>query len=894
MSSGSFPICIPSPNFSFPYGKQSDDYFNLNPSDCFAVSSQANTTSTSATTKPNLLSTSSLSSTTTNTSLSSHRQNSNNSVSTTSSSPSTKPEPVRHNVDPKMNSDPAHRQNDSFSSMTSDETMYDTLFTSYRFKKSTDTLVDEPNSPNAKSKNLLNLKLNIPKHRYNQSLSASSTKTLSEIDELGTPVTKASSAVESRFPKTEGMTQPQFKLAKQPTLVKHMTSPTLSHELSFESIKQEQLKRLSYNPTPTSYHASIEQLPHVKYICQAELSHLLNKFAVKNEVPNLLIIDIRPFADFIKVHLKYSINVCLPLTLLKRPNFNLKRCINSLPSYEKTLFQKMLNAKQVDEVNSESSELPAIVIYENQASTGNLYHMCKKLIDNSFWSSGAQPPVYLLQDDFSDIVANLPDITEADHLESTPASPQEQSTPLLSAKLRSVSLSEVPTATPEVVAPPTFCSPYRSSGDTTPILSNFKLPTNLSTQFKIRHNEELLDDEDNDNSFQLNHYDQFMKVPIWIKGAITNKRAITDEFNKLEKFERRRLNLALSSSSSLVTVNPFFGSHGHEHKPASNEIVSPGGTTTESSPSISFGVDYGHKNRYKDIFLYDHSRVKLNDINKRQQCDYINASYLNPLDNLHELVKPMKIKEIGKLKQHMTYIATQGPLAATIGDFWKCVVNHQVPVVISLTDEFEDGVMKCSPFWVPGTYKSNDNEIKVEIVDVQSLKGEEAEKHIVLRSFRITLDQQIVHEVLQIHLLTWPDMSTALIPKDLVSIVMLKNYIVSEILQNKPATPKSFYSAIIHCSAGCGRTGTLCAIDSIINLLRFNQDAKMELKFNPIYSMVNNFRKQRISMVQTLRQYYLIYDTLLIYMGFIQKKEENWQQILESRLVNEFLDRVRK
>lgn len=892
MSSSSPPICIPSPNFSFPFGKPSDDYFNITPSDCRAPTGPVDP-------KPLLHPSSTASSiSSTTSSYSAHRHNSNNSVSTTSSVASAK-------NDARLS---LHKQFDSFSSMASDETMFDLLF-SYRFKKSTDTLVDEPNSPVKPSKNHLNLKLNVPKHRYNQSLSASSTKTLSEIDEDGSPVAKASSAVEARFPKANDIPRPEIRPAKQPpTLVKHLTSPAikLANELSFESIKQEQLKRLNYSPTPANYYDSIRHLAHVSYIDQNELRQLVDGF----EPENLLIIDIRPFADFIKGHLKHAINVCLPLTLLKRQNFNLKRCINSLPQYEKSLFQAMggsqslgpqaeKSAGQSDQSSpqSESVRPRAVVVYENLASTAGLYHMCKKFVDDSYWA--AQPAVYVLRDDFGAVAAASPAVIEAGHLDSSPASPAAPpDPPHLSSKFRSVSLSDVPTSTPEFAPVPAFSPARGLSGETTPILSNFKLPTNLSTQFKIRHNEEVLDDDvasTPDSLFKLNHYDATMKLPAWLKSAITSTREIRDEFSRLEKFERRRLNLALSTSSSSITVNPFFSNHGHDVSPSKNKLLSPGGTTTEASPSISFGVDYGHKNRYKDIFLFDHSRVKLNDINKRQQCDYINASYLNPMENLNELVKPSKTKEIASLKQHLTYIATQGPLQATIGDFWKCVINHQVPIIVSLTNEFEDGVTKCSPFWVPGTYKSNDNEINVEIVDVQkfSQPGQD-DKTLILRTFRITMDQVIVHEVLQMHLLTWPDMSTALTPKDLVAMVVLKNYIINKILPASSSS-KPYYSAIIHCSAGCGRTGTLCTLDSIINVLKFNQDDNMELKFNPVYPMVNNFRKQRISMVQTLRQYYLIYDTLLIYIALYKdKNREDWKQLVESRLVNEFIDRVRK
>ncbi|EPY76942.1 hypothetical protein CB1_001340021 [Camelus ferus] len=84
------------------------------------------------------------------------------------------------------------------------------------------------------------------------------------------------------------------------------------------------------------------------------------------------------------------------------------------------------------------------------------------------------------------------------------------------------------------------------------------------------------------------------------------------------------------------------------------------------------------KNRYQDTLSYVSTRV-LPGENK----DYINASYI-------------KIVHSG---EEYNYIATQGPLPGTTDDFWQMVVEDNSNVIVIITREVEDGVMKCHHYW---------------------------------------------------------------------------------------------------------------------------------------------------------------------------------------------------
>lgn len=73
---------------------------------------------------------------------------------------------------------------------------------------------------------------------------------------------------------------------------------------------------------------------------------------------------------------------------------------------------------------------------------------------------------------------------------------------------------------------------------------------------------------------------------------------------------------------------------------------------------------------------------------------------------------------------------------------------------------------------------------------------------------------------------------------------------------------------LVHCSAGCGRTGVFITLDFLLGVLdpRSNQANKIDvwnMSADLIFIVVNELRKQRISMVQNLTQYLTCYESML-------------------------------
>lgn len=78
------------------------------------------------------------------------------------------------------------------------------------------------------------------------------------------------------------------------------------------------------------------------------------------------------------------------------------------------------------------------------------------------------------------------------------------------------------------------------------------------------------------------------------------------------------------------------------------------------------------------MFIDDSTRIILNN-----EEDYINANHIQ---------KPMG-------KNCFNYIASQGPLPNTTGDFWEMIIEQGVTVIAMVTQDVEGGKVKCHRYW---------------------------------------------------------------------------------------------------------------------------------------------------------------------------------------------------
>ncbi|XP_064861541.1 tyrosine-protein phosphatase non-receptor type 12-like isoform X3 [Oncorhynchus nerka] len=188
------------------------------------------------------------------------------------------------------------------------------------------------------------------------------------------------------------------------------------------------------------------------------------------------------------------------------------------------------------------------------------------------------------------------------------------------------------------------------------------------------------------------------------------------------------------------------------------------------------------------------------------------------------------------------YIATQGPLPHTVLDFWRMLWEYDTEVIVMVCREFEMGRKKCERYWP----KKQEEPFVCDPFTIYC-DSEESKGDYVSRNLRVTY-RNWSRTLRQLHYINWPDHG---VPDTIPPIL--------ELLQEMRAYQAHEDVPIcIHCSAGCGRTGALCAIDYTWNLVKTQL---LTEEFN-IYDLVKDMRTQRPSVVQTKEQYELLYRTI--------------------------------
>jgi protein tyrosine phosphatase len=176
--------------------------------------------------------------------------------------------------------------------------------------------------------------------------------------------------------------------------------------------------------------------------------------------------------------------------------------------------------------------------------------------------------------------------------------------------------------------------------------------------------------------------------------------------------------------------------------------------------------------------------------------------------------------------------------------------------------------------------------------------------YVIVRKFTLANSNEPfarMREITQLQYSSWPDFGAPAHPTHLLGLIEQCDAVVRQVNGGSPTHPDPPHGrpVLVHCSAGCGRTGTFCTVDSVLDMLKRQRQARNARQGTPmeispasdtgsqsesspffkegraegnwttrddldlIEKTVEDFRLQRLSMVQSLRQFVLCYESVL-------------------------------
>ncbi|XP_078021004.1 protein tyrosine phosphatase receptor type Db isoform X14 [Epinephelus lanceolatus] len=310
------------------------------------------------------------------------------------------------------------------------------------------------------------------------------------------------------------------------------------------------------------------------------------------------------------------------------------------------------------------------------------------------------------------------------------------------------------------------------------------------------------------------------------KGSFPCSKAMSSH-HPTDPVELRRINFQTPGMASHPPV-PISELADHTERLKANdnlkfsqeyESIDPGQQFTWENSNLEVNKP---KNRYANVIAYDHSRVILSSIEGVPGSDYINANYID-----------------GYRRQN-AYIATQGPLPETFGEFWRMVWEQHTANIIMMTKLEEKSRVKCDQYW-PTRGTETYGLIQVTLLDTVELATYSVRTFALYKS-----GSNEKREVRHFQFTAWPDHGVPEHPTPFLAFLR----------RVKACNPPDAGPMAVHCSAGVGRTGCFIVIDAMAERIKHE-------KTIDIYGHVTLMRSQRNYMVQTEDQYIFIHDALL-------------------------------
>ncbi|KAF1837075.1 tyrosine-protein phosphatase non-receptor type 6 [Decorospora gaudefroyi] len=580
--------------------------------------------------------------------------------------------------------------------------------------------------------------------------------------------------------------------------------------------------------------------------------HIVN--VLNSSIEEVLLLDLRVSTQYAKARITGALSLCIPTTLLKRASFDVRKLAETFKDEEqREKFERWKSSKH-------------IIVYDTNSSQMKDAATCINTL-KKFTTEGWTGGTFIIRGGFQEFAERFP----AWITHQSSGSPTSGT-----AALRLD--SDLPSVAPVIGG----CPMPATQNAANPFFGNIRQNMDLIGgvgQMPVKQPAGMTQSVEDD-------------LPQWLQTASDEQdkgKTVAERFLEIEKREQRRMQDALSSKV-------VYGA--------------PSGSASAQLIKLA-GIEKGSKNRYNNIWPYEHSRVKLEGV-ADGSCDYVNANHVQAAYS------------------NKRYIATQGPIPATFKDFWNVVWQQDVRVIVMLTAEQEGGQVKAHNYWSEKRYghlnlnKLGERRASLEPSKIHRHREQsrpsmgqrrstnpprlanftqeastgsptQEQPYVIVRKFTLSNDDEPfarMREITQLQYSHWPDFGAPAHPTHLLGLIEQTDAVVRSVNGGSPSQPDppNHRPVIVHCSAGCGRTGTFCTVDSVLDMLKRQRRARRAKKANTtnadnqdtqpkdegeedswvnneemdlIAKTVEDFRLQRLSMVQSLRQFVLCYESVM-------------------------------
>ncbi|RUS14538.1 protein-tyrosine phosphatase-like protein [Endogone sp. FLAS-F59071] len=223
-------------------------------------------------------------------------------------------------------------------------------------------------------------------------------------------------------------------------------------------------------------------------------------------------------------------------------------------------------------------------------------------------------------------------------------------------------------------------------------------------------------------------------------------------------------------------------------------------------------------------------------------------------------------------------------------DFWKVVWEQRSRIIAMLTREEEMNrslslpQTKCHCYWPSTPYQTTAyGPLKVTLLTETRLTVSSSEDVIIIRQLTISHTSSpagtSARIITHLQYTGW----CLITPSDALRERVCGGPAREGIDAATAAKDTEVSPMIVHCSAGCGRSGAFCTIDTVMRKMagldrldggegtKTDDEEQEEARrateaegvVDLLYETVERFREQRVSMVQTLRQYVFCYEAVM-------------------------------